>query len=127
MKTPCSPVHFFVDVCVAGIVPSKLLIADLQRAFDDGAEGVFDVSYTADTTTVRFERTVADADGDYLRKRVEGQGSSVAHAAQLQLADELATSVQGPAQPFVAQLRLLAGVIRDPHDALDLVYDLAGA
>ena len=124
MKTPCSPVHFFIDVTVAGILPTQALVDALQSAYDAGAEGMFEVSQRADLTVVRFERTVADQDSDYLRDLVSALGVSVPNAAQLQLAAELEELSAGVAGPLVCQLSSLSGVIVDPHKALDLVFSL---
>ena len=124
MNTPCSPVHFFVDVSVARIVPTHEVVEGLRDAVEFGYIGRFDVSYKPDITTVRFERICAC---DFIRHHVEQRGCSVPEAAQLDLAEDLDVYAVGPVRSFLAQLSLLAGTVVDPHQALDAVYATAEA
>ena len=95
--------HIAVEVEATG--PIADLTAALQRAYDGGAAGDFQVLVTrAPTYMVIFERSVDD-DEEYVSKRADSGQLSIEYAAMQQLAAELIEGDVGSvAQPVVDDL-----------------------
>jgi hypothetical protein len=81
---------YYISVECAATSPVADLTASLQRAYDQGAAGFFQVLTTSvPSHQVLFERTVAD-DREYVKNLVANvAGISVAQAAMYQLGAEL--------------------------------------
>lgn len=120
MKT-LNKFDYVIEIAVAGIFEMAQLVLALQCAYDAGAHGAFEVRHTADLTIVRFDRTVSDHDGDYVRELVNELKLEPIQAAQLQLARELSGAVGSYARPFVQPLFAYQALIVDPDRVLDLV------
>lgn len=70
--------------------PIEHLVKALQRGYDNGAAGTFQVIVTMQPTyMVLFVRTTADDDEQYLLDRMAKDGCTVEEAAMRQLAAEL--------------------------------------
>jgi len=97
---------YYISVECAATSPVADLTASLQRAYDQGAAGFFQVLTTSvPSHQVLFERTVAD-DREYVKNLVANvAGISVAQAAMYQLGAELTEGDVGiVAQPVVEAL-----------------------
>lgn len=96
---------YYIAVEVEATGPIADLTASLQRAYDGGAAGDFQVLVTrAPTYMVIFERNVAD-DSEYVSKRADSGEVSIENAAMQQLAVELIKGDIGTvAQPVVVVL-----------------------
>ena len=97
---------YYIAVEVEATGPIADLTACLQRAYDCGTAGDFQVLVTrAPTYMVIFERSVAD-DSEYVSKRAESPDVSIETAAMQQLADELVGGDIGSfALPIVSVLQ----------------------
>lgn len=93
-----------VEIFVAG--PIADLTSALQRAFNAGVAGDFQVLTThAPSHMVVFSRD-SDDDGEYVSRRADASGASIESAAMLQLATELEDGGVGfVAHPIVNALR----------------------
>lgn len=99
---------YLILVEVPAVGPITDLAAALQEAFDDGADGFFEIVATHQPTyMVTFLRTTAGDDMDYLRNHMFNGGPSLKTAAMRQLGLELKPSVGDLAIPVVNTL--LAG------------------
>jgi hypothetical protein len=96
---------YYIAVEVEATGPISDLATSLQRAYDGGAAGDFQVLVThAPTYMVVFERDVVD-DSDYVTERSDAPDVSIDKAAMQQLAAELADGDAGTvAQPVIDAL-----------------------
>ena len=97
---------YYIAVEIEAMGPIADLTAALQRAFDGGTAGDFQVLVTrAPTYMVIFERSVSE-DGEYVSKRTDSSAVSIELAAMHQLAAELIEGDIGAvAQPVVEDLQ----------------------
>ena len=97
---------YFIAVEVEATGPIADLTAALQRAFDGGAAGAFQVLVThAPSYMVIFERE-SDDNGEYVSKRASSPDVSIETAAMQQLAAELVDGDIGSfALPMVSVLQ----------------------
>lgn len=97
---------YFISVEVKAAGPIADFTAAIQRAFDGGAAGAFQVLVThAPSYMVVFERESAD-DSNYVSKRVTSPDLTVEAAAMQQLAAELVEGDIGSlAMPIVSVLQ----------------------
>lgn len=96
---------YYIAVEIEATGPIADLTASLQRAFDGGAAGDFQVLVTrAPSYMVIFERKVAD-DAEYVSKRADAPNVSIERATMQQLAAELTEGDAGAGvQPVIDAL-----------------------
>lgn len=93
--------NYYIAVEVEPLGPISDLAASLQRAYDGGAAGDFQVLVThAPTYLVVFKRSVAD-DAEQVIRRADVPEVSIEKAAMQQLAAELEEGDAGPLAQFV--------------------------
>lgn len=81
--------NYYIAVEIPATCAVSELASTLQRAYDDGADGDFEIIHTAGKSfVVIFERSV-DNDIEYVSKRIASVSVNVKKAAMEQLADEL--------------------------------------
>ena len=96
-------VKYFIAVEIEAMVPMADLTAALQRGYDGGAAGDFQVLTTrAPSYMVVFERDTDD-DSEYVSDRADS-GLSIEKAAQQQLAAELTEGNAGSAAEPVIEI-----------------------
>lgn len=97
---------YFIAAEMEAFGPMSDLTAALQRAFDQGTAGYFQVLVTrAPTYVVIFERET-DTDAQYVCKRADDPENSIECAAMQQLAAELEEAGVGEiALPILEDLR----------------------
>lgn len=97
--------EYLIATEIEAIQPMQDLVAGLQEAFDESADGQFQVLRTSTPGfMVLFLRSTAEEDADYLLKRMS-PAVDARQAALLQLADELGASDSAAAQAVVDNLR----------------------